>query len=291
MVVKVSYIVTALAVVAILIGGAFALGQRWHGEIEEEGQSAAAEAAAQDSEPDPESENSDRELHEVVKVIDGDTITIKMGEKNETVRLIGIDTPETVDTRVEVQCFGKESSAKLKSLLTGKKVYLEMDEGEGERDKYRRLLAYVLRDDGLHINKYLIEEGYAYEYTYDSAYKYQDEFKDAEKEAKAGQKGLWAPDVCPKPEVKGSTSVKAEVTPEPASETQDGGVEPEKEEPEPDEPDIDTSKYTCSSNTYNCPSFKTHAEAQAVFEYCGGTEKDVHKLDRDKDGQVCESLP
>ena len=55
-------------------------------------------------------------------------------------------------------------------------------------------------------------------------------------------------------------------------------------------PDSDT-EYTCSSNTYNCPDFTSHAEAQALFEKCGGTENDVHQLDRDKDGVACESLP
>jgi len=50
-------------------------------------------------------------------------------------------------------------------------------------------------------------------------------------------------------------------------------------------------KYTCSSNIYNCSDFSTHAEAQAVYEACGGVNNDVHELDRDKDGLVCESLP
>lgn len=47
----------------------------------------------------------------------------------------------------------------------------------------------------------------------------------------------------------------------------------------------------CSYNAYNCSDFSTHAEAQAVYEYCGGVTSDVHRLDRDKDGLACESLP
>lgn len=52
-----------------------------------------------------------------------------------------------------------------------------------------------------------------------------------------------------------------------------------------------SSKYTCSYNAYNCDDFRTHAEAMAVYEACGGVSNDVHQLDRDKDGSACETLP
>ena len=52
-----------------------------------------------------------------------------------------------------------------------------------------------------------------------------------------------------------------------------------------------TSDSSCSSNIYNCADFKTHAEAQALYEKCGGVNNDVHQLDRDKDGNACETLP
>ena len=137
-------------------------------------------------------------LYAVVKVVDGDTIHIDVAGKKETVRLIGINTPETVDPRRPVECFGKEASSKAKELLEGKKVRIETEASQGERDKYGRVLGYVYREDGLFFNKYMIEEGYAYEYTYRIPYQYQVEFKTAQKEAEANGRGLWATGVCEK---------------------------------------------------------------------------------------------
>lgn len=137
-------------------------------------------------------------LYSVVKVVDGDTIHIEMDGKKETVRLIGMNTPETVDPRRPVECFGKEASAKAKELLDGQKVRIETEASQGERDKYGRLLGYVTREDGLFFNNYMISEGYAYEYTYRLPYKYQAEFKAAQKSAEAAGRGLWAPGVCEK---------------------------------------------------------------------------------------------
>lgn len=87
------------------------------------------------------------ELHEVISVTDGDTLKINLNGNIETLRLIGIDTPETVDPRKPVQCFGQESSDKAKQLLSGKKVSLEADPTQGERDQYGRLLRYVFLED------------------------------------------------------------------------------------------------------------------------------------------------
>ena len=134
--------------------------------------------------------------YSVVSVVDGDTIKINIDGRQETLRLIGIDTPETVDPRKPVQCFGKEASNKAKELLTGKKVRIEKDPTQDERDKYDRLLAYIYREDGLFYNKYMVEQGYAHEYTYNTPYKYQAEFKAAEKSARENQRGLWSPDTC-----------------------------------------------------------------------------------------------
>ncbi len=135
-------------------------------------------------------------FYPVTSVVDGDTIKIKIGDSVETLRLIGLDTPETVDPRKPVQCFGKIASAKAKELLTGTSVRLETDPTQGVRDKYGRFLAYVYLPDGLFYNKYMIEQGYAHEYTYDIPYRYQLEFKAAQKEAEAAQRGLWSPDTC-----------------------------------------------------------------------------------------------
>ncbi len=133
----------------------------------------------------------------VLKVIDGDTIDVKIDEKMERLRLIGIDTPEAVDYKKTVQCFGEEASAKARELLNGKKVRLEADRTQGERDKYGRLLRYVFLQDGTNFNEFMIKEGYAHEYTYKgNPYKYQQQFIDAQREARENKKGLWADGAC-----------------------------------------------------------------------------------------------
>lgn len=129
--------------------------------------------------------------YEVVKIVDGDTFKVKVEERTVTVRMIGVDTPETVDPRKVVQCFGKEASAKTKELLWKHSVVLKIDPTQAIADKYGRLLAYVYRDDGIFINKYLLENGYAHEYTYNVPYQYQKDFKDLEKKAREGKVGLW----------------------------------------------------------------------------------------------------
>ena len=134
--------------------------------------------------------------YSVVKVVDGDTIKVDINGNIEKLRLIGLDTPETVDPRKPVQCFGVEASNKAKELLQGKKVKLENDASQGERDKYNRLLRYVYLEDGTFFNKLMIESGYGHEYTYNIPYKYQKEFMEAETYARENNLGLWHPDVC-----------------------------------------------------------------------------------------------
>ncbi len=134
---------------------------------------------------------SQTKYYEVTKVVDGDTIAVNIDGKIEKLRLIGINTPETVDPRKPVECFGIEASNKAKSILTGKRVALESDSTQGELDKYNRLLRYVFLEDGTNFNLLMIKEGYAYEYTYNLPYKYQAEFKEAQKEAMANKTGLW----------------------------------------------------------------------------------------------------
>lgn len=145
-------------------------------------------------EPTPNSEN--KQIASLVKVVDGDTIAVSINGKNETIRIIGIDTPEVVDPRKTVECFGKESSDFAKvTLQDNKTLFLESDTTQGERDKYRRLLRYVwigIVDFG----KLMIESGYASEYTYGTAYKYQNVYKEAERKAREAKRGLWADDVC-----------------------------------------------------------------------------------------------
>lgn len=156
-------------------------------------QSAAAESALNIG---PAISDSSEAYYSVTKVVDGDTIAVDINGKSVTIRLIGLDTPETVDPRKPVQCFGTQASQKAKELLTGKRVRLETDPSQGERDKYGRLLAYVFLEDGTLFNQLMISEGYGHEYTYNLPYKYQKEFKQAENTAREGKKGLWAPEAC-----------------------------------------------------------------------------------------------
>lgn len=134
------------------------------------------------------------QLYNVTKIVDGDTIDV---ETIGRIRLIGLDTPETVDPRTMVQCFGQEATNKANELLAGKKVSLESDTVSGDKDTYGRSLRYVFLEDGTNFDKFMISEGYAHEYTYNNIpYKYQADFKAAEKQAREGSKGLWSANSC-----------------------------------------------------------------------------------------------
>lgn len=126
----------------------------------------------------------------VTRVVDGDTIQLQNGK---TVRFIGIDTPETVDPRRPVGCFGKEASNEAKKLMDQKIVILEKD--ISETDKYNRLLRYVYlsleNGQTLFVNDYLVREGYAKASTYPPDVKFTQQFLEAEKEARVNKKGLW----------------------------------------------------------------------------------------------------
>jgi micrococcal nuclease len=131
-------------------------------------------------------------LYRVTKVIDGDTIEVQTPEKKITIRLLGINTPETVDPRRGVECYGKEASARVKELLIGTDVTLVLDVDREVQDKYGRYLAYVYTSEGVFVNQHLLEEGYAREYTYGSAYDEQKSFRRAQTDARLNNKGLWA---------------------------------------------------------------------------------------------------
>lgn len=135
------------------------------------------------------------ELYTVLSVTDGDTIRIDYDGTNTPVRLIGIDTPETVDSRKVVQCFGQEASDYLKAKLAGQKVALEADPTQSNRDKYDRLLRYVYLD-GEDVGLSVIANGYGHEYTYNIPYQKQTEYQNAEKTASAQNLGLWSPSTC-----------------------------------------------------------------------------------------------
>ena len=135
-------------------------------------------------------EDISNKTFKVLKVVDGDTIQIDYNGKKEKVRMIGIDTPESVhpdETRNNEN--GKIASEYTKKLLTDKEVTLELD--VQERDKYGRILAYVYLN-GKMINKKLLEDGYAQVATFPPNVKYVKEFTKIQEKAKEAEKGLWA---------------------------------------------------------------------------------------------------
>ncbi len=146
----------------------------------------------------------------VVSVVDGDTIKIEDTDGSvQTVRLIGIDTPETIHPNQPVECFGKEASARLRQLLSGQKVYLATDAIGDTQDKYQRLLRYVLLGEArTDVNAQLIREGYAYAYT-TYPFEKRDAYVQYQKRAEVAKVGLWAPGVCGSPAASEATNSSA----------------------------------------------------------------------------------
>lgn len=222
------------------------------------------------------------EAYNVMSVIDGDTIKARLASGGEivSVRLIGIDTPETVHPSKPVQCFGKEASSKLTELIEGKTVYLESDASQGDSDKYNRLLRYINLKDGTSINLMMVLDGYAFEYTYNIPYRYQTEYREAEITAMKNDAGLWASDTC------------------------DGDVEIESTQTQT-APTSDTSGGTSGNTTdssgsssSNCdPNYTGGCVPKVSYDLdCGDISfsvwvvgTDIHGFDGDGDGHGCES--
>lgn len=120
------------------------------------------------------------EWPELIRVIDGDTIEVRINNKTESVRLIGIDAIE-MDEKDKKEMATK-SKKKLEEILEGKEFRLEKDESQSNRGVYGRLLRYIFLKDGTFVNKEMLIEGMAEEYTFIVPYKYQEEFKDIKKD-------------------------------------------------------------------------------------------------------------
>jgi micrococcal nuclease len=129
------------------------------------------------------------ESGKVVEVIDGDTIRVEIGGRVESVRLLGVDTPE-VDSRRPVEQFGKEASEFTRRLALDEVVRLERDLQGDTRDRYGRLLRYVYLPDGSLLNAEIIRQGYGHAYTR-FPYSMMESFRALEREARDAGRGLW----------------------------------------------------------------------------------------------------
>jgi micrococcal nuclease len=131
-------------------------------------------------------------LYTITHYVDGDTVVVDMNGTNETIRFIGIDTPETHKPNTPVQCYGPAAAAHTQNVIkaAGGKVRLESDSLSANRDRYNRSLRYVYLPDGTDLNQLNVQEGYAFYYPYFPFSKKAD-FKAAEDQAIAAKKGLW----------------------------------------------------------------------------------------------------
>jgi micrococcal nuclease len=205
----------------------------------------------------------------VTRVVDGDTVEISPPvEGLSTVRLIGVDTPET---HGGTQPYGPEASDFTREYLQGAEVALELD--VEKIDPYGRLLAYVYLPDGQMFNETLVEEGYAQVATFPPNVKYVDRFLEAQREARAANRGLWglsAAELCQQTDRNNGIG---------------GGCSGS--EPEAPAASQSASPGSGADSNLDCASFETHEEAQRVFEQ---DPSDPHYLDGDGDGVACEEL-
>ncbi len=197
---------------------------------------------------------------QVIRVVDGDTIKVSTGV---TLRLIGLDTPETVDPRKPVQCFGREASNYAHALLDDTNVSLEYDAGQGRLDRYGRTLAYVWMSDGRLYNQVMIEDGYAHEYTYSIPYRYQAAFIAAERSARNAARGLWSPTTCAGDTTQPATGSVAGQRPTPGCDPSYPGVCIPSPPPDLDCADVQHRRFAVVG-------------------------PDPHRFDADRDGVGCE---
>lgn len=200
-----------------------------------------------------------REVGVVKSITDGDTIVVEIDGVEYTVRYIGVDSPEPSSGDL-----GVRASTQNKYLVLGKTVTLIMD--KSEVDRYGRLLRYVIVGNTF-VNEYMVRVGMAKAISYPPDTACNKTFKEAQKVAEEGYLGIWAATFID------SGSRGGNIYPT-ATKASGGG-----------------SLCNCSRN-YNCSDFSSHSEAQACFNYCGGSSAyNWSGLDRDRDGIACESLP
>ncbi len=142
----------------------------------------------------PSTETAQPGSYSVVRVSDGDTIRIDLGDgtgKQATLRFIGVDTPETRAPDKVVQCYGREATVFARQLIGTGPVTLATDSKTSDRDRFGRLLRYVYLADGRSVQKELLKGGYAFAYT-KFPFTRSDEFVALQLEAQVNKRGLWS---------------------------------------------------------------------------------------------------
>ena len=129
-------------------------------------------------------------LYTVKRFVDGDTIAVDMNGTTETIRFIGIDTPETHKPNSPVQCYGPAAAAYTRNRIGAQRIRLVSDSLSTNRDRYNRLLRYVYLTDGTNLNQELVAKGYAFAYL-SFPFTKSDDFAAAQQSAQDGHKGLW----------------------------------------------------------------------------------------------------
>jgi len=135
----------------------------------------------------------------VTRVVDGDTIEARYDHEETLVkiRLLGVNTPESVDPRRGVECFGKVASQFTKDILEGKRIQLVEDPEADNIDKYQRLLRNIVLEDGTDFNLLLVEQGYANAYlSFPLNKQRKAQLSQAEKDAREAGLGLWSTSTC-----------------------------------------------------------------------------------------------
>ncbi len=139
--------------------------------------------------------------YRVVRVVDGDTFIASIDGEDVRVRLIGVDTPESVHPNKDVEYFGVEASDFLKNMLKDERVFFKYDQNNSatnHKDRYNRMLAYAYRaSDSLFVNAEIIRQGYGHAYT-NFPFTFLEDFLKLERDARMQQRGLWADGELPK---------------------------------------------------------------------------------------------
>ena len=204
----------------------------------------------------------------VVRIVDGDTFVVSIDGRQETVRMIGIDTPEVKDSRAPAACYGDEAEARTTDLLAGQTVWLEVD--TRDRDDFDRLLRYVwlgVGDGAMLVNESLVADGYAVARRYPPDTRDAPRLEAAMATARSAGAGLWS--ACEDLERQHPVSLPTVAA---------GAIVP-------------GAPVGWTGGDVDCGDFATHQQAQLFYQAQGGPASDPHSLDSDGNGLACESLP